>query len=154
MSDLQVIKIPGGVLKPAFEIDARIVDRWPINSIIDVKAVRPRNNVAHKKFFALLKMAFENWEPRDDQLNPALPAMKSFDRFRSDVTIVSGYYDLVYNIKNELRYVPRSIAFANMSEDDFADLYDRACRALLKYVLQNYTRADLDIVVERYLSFT
>ncbi len=67
--------------------------------------------------------------------------------------MLAGYYDTFPCIKGGVRYEAKSIAFANMDEDTFADLYDNTVRALLKWVLKNHTREDVNRVMQNIVEY-
>lgn len=113
---------------------------------------QPRNYKFHRKFFALIKVAYEAWEPEPVYHKNVL-IEKNLKRFRKDLIIQAGYYDTVFNINGELRLEEKSISFASMSEEDFERLYSRVIDVVLGKVLTHYTRDDLDDQCERVLSF-
>ena len=89
--------------------------------VIRCTFTKMRNPRFHRKYFALLKLAFDSWEPSASEYK-GMPAQKNFDRFRKDVAIASGYYDIVSNIKGEARAEAKSISFARMDDVEFASL--------------------------------
>lgn len=121
--------------------------------IVSAEIKRPRNYEFHKKFFALLNYAYECWEPGDIEYKGKLVG-KNFDRFRKDITILAGYYEVVTNIKGEAKAEPKSISFGSMSEDEFAELYSKTVDVIIKHILKNYTREDIDHVIENIIGFT
>jgi hypothetical protein len=60
---------------------------------------------------------------------------------------------MAVNLKGETRLTAKSISFANMDEDEFSDLYNAACNVILQRILTNYTRDDLDAVIDRLMGF-
>src|SRR3990172_601303 len=130
----------------ADEDAARYIGRLKFDETVMVEVRRPRNILFHRKFFALLNVGFDAWEP--NQSYKGEKVKKNFERFRQDVTILAGYYDAVPTISGNVRLMARSIAFGNMEEDEFEKLYNAAINVLLERVLTQYTRDDLDMVVE------
>lgn len=120
--------------------------------IVSAEIKRPRNYEFHKKFFALLNYAFECWEP-EDLTYKGKPVGKNFDRFRKDIITLAGYYDLVTNIKGEVKAEAQSISFGKMKEDEFEQLYSKTINVIIKQVLTNYTREDVDRVIENIIGF-
>ena len=79
---------------------------------------------------------------------------KNFERFRADVIILCGYYDNVVRLDGSVRIEPRSVSFANMTEETFSELYNKTINVLLKHVYDsNMTAEALDNVVDAYMSF-
>ena len=120
--------------------------------VVSAEIKRPRNYQFHKKYFALLDYAFEVWEPELLEYKGQVVG-KSKKQFRKDITILAGFYTLSENIKGEVRAEAKSISFANMGDDEFAALYSKTIDAILKHVLTNYTREDVDRVIENIIGF-
>lgn len=120
--------------------------------IVSAEIKRPRNYKFHKKYFALINYAYSIWTPEEKQFN-GIAAEKSLDRFRKDIMILAGYYEIVINVKNDVRFIAKSISFGSMEEDDFEKLYSKTIDVLLKHVFDNYTRKDVDEVVMNLIGF-
>jgi hypothetical protein len=101
---------------------------------------------------ALLNLAFDAWEPIEATYK-GQKVGKNFDQFRRDITILSGHYEMAVNLKGETRLTAKSISFANMDQDQFDHLYSSACNVILQRILTNYTRDDLDAVIDRLMGF-
>lgn len=119
----------------------------------DVKV--PRNNRFHRKYFALLKIAYEQWEPPTDETFRGVPIEKEFERFRHDVTIMAGFFTPVWNLKGEMRIEPKSISFDSMDDDKFEVLYSKTIDVLLKMILseRGFTKETVDDLVGQVLEF-
>ncbi len=115
----------------------------------------PRNKKFHRKYFALMKMAFDQWEPPSDHTFRGVPIEKEFDHFRHDVTIMAGFYTPVWSIKGEMRIEPQSISFDYMDEEAFDELYSKTIDVLLKMVLgeKGFTKESVDELVGQLLTF-
>jgi hypothetical protein len=153
MSEIMVMKAPGGYLVPADEQSRETVGRWKLGQGVRVKAAKARDLVKHRKFFAMLNLGFDSWEPSGAQTYKGERVAKNFDRFRKDVLILAGHYEAVHNMKGEVRLEAKSIAFDKMEEDEFLQVYSDVADVLLTRVLKTYTREDLDAVVEQLLGF-
>ena len=141
-----------GTLAPATEHDAEAIKSLKDGATFAVTVTRPRNVKLHRKFFALLNVGFEAFEPPEQDYR-GFPVQKNFDRFRKDVIISSGYYKAVANLNGDVRAEAKSISFAKMSESEFSELYLAVSNVLLQKVLKTYTGAELDAVVEEILAF-
>lgn len=115
----------------------------------------PRNNKFHRKYFALLKMAFDQWEPPADHTFKGHPIEKDLERFRHDVTIMAGFYTPVWNLKGEMRIEPKSISFESMDPEAFDALYSKTIDVLLKMVLseRGFTKESVDDLIGQLLNF-
>ena len=65
---------------------------------------------------------------------------------------MAGHYDSFYRIDGTVRIEAKSISFAQMKEGDFDKFYSATIDAILKYILTNYQREDLEQVVEQLLA--
>lgn len=152
MTELVLMKGPGGMLVPCDESSREVVQKWGLGQGVRATVKRMRNLLFHRKYFAMLNLGYEAWEPPTLEHN-GIAVTKNFERFRKDVQIAAGFYDLVTNLKGEVRAESRSISFGNMDEDEFEDVYGKVADVLLQRVLKLYTRADLDRVVNELLGF-
>lgn len=115
----------------------------------------PRNGKLHRKFFALLDVGFDAWEPKRKRKSYKGRAMtKNREQFREDVIIAAGFYEQTFNLKGEMVLRAKSIKFAKMGNDEFEELYSAVVDVLLADVLKTYKgREELDAVVERVIGF-
>lgn len=121
--------------------------------VVRVGLVIPRNPKFHRKFFAMVKVGFDAWEPRRKTWH-GLPVQKNFERFRKDALIAAGYYELAATQAGGVRHEAKSIAFASMEEPEFEEVYKAVADVLLHDVLRRYTREDLERVVKELMTFT
>ena len=149
-------KLANGSLVPASEADAELLTKIKIGAIVKLKLTRMRNYKFHRKFFALVSFAFDYWEPAEipDPRWPDIIPEKNMDRFRKDLIIRAGYYDATYRLNGDIRIEAKSIAFANMSEDEFEKLFSATIDVVLKEVCTQYTDEMLRGVVDQTLAFT
>lgn len=132
--------------------DVETMAKWRVGDVIRCKVSRMRNPKFHRKYFALLNYAFDHWNPEAADTKHG-QAVKNFDRFRKDIAIATGHYELTVNIKGEVRAEANSISFARMDEDEFSQLYDRTIDYLLQKVLTAHNREVLDEVVANIVGF-
>ena len=142
----------GQVLIPATPSDEEKIASIKNGKFIEADIKQKRNILFHRKFFAMLNIGFEAFEPDQKDYKGQI-AVKNFDRFRKDAIILAGFYDATYDIQGNLKLEAHSISFGKMSEDEFNRVYNACCNVLLQKVLHNYTREDLDSVVEQLTRF-
>lgn len=127
----------------------RVIKMEP-GEIISLDMAFARNPRFHRKFFALVKIGFDAWEP--ELKHKGQPVEKNFDQFREDLLIVAGFYTQTWNLDGQMTVRPRSISFASMDDAEFEQVYSACADVLLGRVLTQYKgRAELDAVVERVL---
>lgn len=121
--------------------------------VINAEFKKVRNYQFLKKYFALLTVGFENWEPGIIDSRHGVPE-KNFDQYREDVTILAGYYYATIRLDGTTRVRAKSISFAYMEEEEFSKLYNATINVLLKYVYKStITGAELENIVNAYMSF-
>jgi hypothetical protein len=120
-------------LAPADESSRQWFEKLKAGETVKVEVNRVRNYRFLKKYFALLNIAFENWEPGEVSSKYGKPE-KNFDRFRADITILSGYFDTTVRLDGSVRIEPKSISFTQMSEEEFEQLYSKTIDLLVKHV--------------------
>lgn len=142
------------ILLPDDEDSADYVHKLKYGQVITADFSKPRNYKFHKKYFVLIKYAYEHWKPEklEDTKFDVVPE-KSFDRFRKDLIILSGRFDAVYRVDGSVRIEAKSISFAKMNEEEFAELYSSTVDVILKKILTNYTEEELDRVVAELMGF-
>ena len=109
--DIYFKKEPYGLI-PLYESDKSSYDKIKIGEEIKAQISIPRNIQFHKKFFALLNIAFKNQS-----------VTNHFEAFRRWMICEAGYYTVVTTPDGVTTREPESIAFANMSEERFERLY-------------------------------
>lgn len=62
MAELNLVKV-GNSLRPAYDEDAERLRKMKAGTIYSGKITAPRDQVMHRKFFALLNLAFTYWQP-------------------------------------------------------------------------------------------
>jgi hypothetical protein len=115
------------------------------NGVYKVKITKPRNIKFHRKYFALLNLAFENWDVDGDY--------KNFDVFRKNIAILAGFYKQAYNLQGVIVLEAVSIDFSSMDDVQFEKLFSASIDVILKHVLKNYKRDDLDRLLMDILRF-
>lgn len=116
---LLLYNTPSG-LKPCYDKDFEEKKKLKIGEYYtaDIKVVR--NLQFHKKFFALLNLAF-SLLPEQTQ-----SGFRGVDGFRQYVTVAAGFYDTFYSPRlSEFVEIPKSISFSSMGECEFSELYER-----------------------------
>ena len=140
-------------LVPADEASREWYEKVKHGEVVSGEFKKVRNYRFLKKYFALLKIGFDQWEPGKVNSKYGVPE-KNFKRFRSDLTILAGYYETTIRLDGSVRIEPKSISFAEMEEEDFEELYSRTIDVLIKHVYNAaMTPEEIDETVNKYLQF-
>lgn len=151
MSEIILMKSGQDVLIPYDENAAEFIRKMKTGELAHADYKRVRNYKFHKKYFALIKFAFDQWEPKDNLIYKGMPVAKNIKRFRKDIAILSGFFETTVNIKGEIRLEAKSISFSQMDEIEFEELYQATISIVLARILKNYSRDDLENVVDQLL---
>ena len=144
--ELYVTKLPNGCLAPEGQETLEALSLLKVGDILSFEMKKKRNPQFLRKFMVMMDYAFDQWEP------PEGPA-KERVRFRKDITILAGYYDIVPRVKGPPKAEAKSLSFASMKEEEFALVYEAVLKTLMKYVLTNHTRDDVDRVLTHLAEF-
>ena len=110
-----------GGLKPDSESAYKVLGKIGSGEIVtvDVKDHKRRSVQQHRLFFALLNRAFDNQE-----YYPTL------EMFRYALTVRLGYFEKFKFLDGEVIPIPKSLAFANMTHEEFSNFMDKAAEAI------------------------
>ncbi|EFB9392247.1 DUF1367 family protein [Escherichia coli] len=175
--ELQLIKHSSDILISATPETREILQsKIKLGAVLVAEFRQVRNPAFHRRFFALLNLGFEYWEPTGGAISSnerklvngyakflaafggnetalldaaeqyleqvasrritnGISLCKSFDAYRAWVIVEAGHYDAIQLPDGTLRKHPRSIAFANMDETEFQQLYKAALDVLWRWVL-------------------
>jgi hypothetical protein len=153
---VNLIKSPGGNLRPADESDAETISGIKNGSLVYAEFKQPRNPQFHRRFFAMLNFAYEYFQPEIPITKSGVVPERNFDKFREDVTILAGFYDVVVNIKGEARYQAKSISFGSMEDMEFQDLYKAVfgvCWRMVLSKVNGMTEQVAENVINSMMSF-
>jgi len=137
-----------GILVPADEQSAKFVGKLIKNDVVTSNFVKPRNYRFHKKWFSLVKFAFDNWTPPKIKHQGSF-VEKDFDNFRGNIVTLTGNSNTVFNLNGSFEVIPKSISFAKMNEEEFNELYAKTKVVILDNILINYTKEDLSEVIKK-----
>lgn len=152
MKEIVLTKAAGGVLVPCDPQAAEFIAKMKVGAGVRATVKQQRNVHFHRKYFALLNLAFDHWEPTEATYKGQVVG-KNFDQFRNDITVLAGHYEMAVNLRGETRLTAKSISFANMGQDEFDSLYSSVVSVVLARILTNYTQDQLDAVMDQLLGF-
>lgn len=151
--EIFVMKGMGNILMPADDEASEALSKLKLGNPFKAVFTLIRNYKFHKKYFTLLNFAFDVW-------NPVLPTwrgqiiQKERNEFRKNIIILAGYGYPVFDIQGNLRMRAKSISFAKMNQEEFEKLYSATVNVILEKILTNYTKDDLENVINQLLGFT
>lgn len=155
MARVLMCKTPQGWLMPTDVAASELMGQLKMGQEVWVDVVRARNTAFHRKYFALLGIGFEAWEPSEigEGDYAGIVPEKDFETFRKDVVKLCGFVDVSVSLDGSAIVTARSISFDKMEPDDFERLYSATINILLKLVIHNKSEKQLRDWVEQVLRF-
>ena len=154
--ELTLIRRPDGSLAPYGDESIEASAKIKTGRLVTATVRQMRNYEFHKKVFALVDFAFNIWT---DTLPPkqykGQDVQPNKTRFRKDLTILSGYYEPVFDVRGEMRLEADSISFASMDQETFEKLFSAMIQATLSNILTHtkITEEDVRKHVDTVLQF-
>lgn len=131
-------KVTAQGLIPMYDSDYDEKQRLREGSVVKCSITLPRNYEFHKKFFALVRLTFQNLPER---LHLMLN-IHSEDDMLACLKLDLGYANIVYHGSRAV-VVTKSISFASMDQHEFETFYDRCIDTILNKYLPGTTRQEI-----------
>lgn len=133
-------------LVPLYDSDSDLKKRLRVGSVVKCKVSNPRNYEHHKKFFALLRLTFDNlssnlaeyWNIRNEE--------DMLRRFKRDL----GYFTSSLNERGEKEIEYQSISFAAMEQHEFERFYNQCIDLVLYKYIKGIDKEDLITEIENF----
>lgn len=151
MAKIQMTMTEHGLVPFGEEAEAWF-NKQPIGSAMHGTITKIRNPRFHRKFFAMLNVAFKNYEWPKVETNYGRVTV-SFDLFRDFVICKAGHYEAALTPLGEVRVRPKSIAWDQMDEDEFQKLYSDVLDHILMNYLDRWTGHDMEAAIQRMYGF-
>jgi len=117
---IHLVRTDNNIFRLANDSDLEEVKNIKFNLVYSYEYKKPRNYEFHKKFFALIKMLFDNQE-----------YYKNIEHLRKDLTVAAGYYELRHGLNGEVLEA-KSISFGSMDEIEFNKLYNAVINVIVE----------------------
>lgn len=133
-------------LVPLHDSDLDLKKRLRVGSVVRCKVSNPRNYEHHKKFFALVRLTFDNlplplvekWNIRNEY--------DMLRRFKRDL----GYFTNTINEYGEHEIEYFSISFAAMEQHEFEQFYNQCIDLVLFKYIKGIDKQDLITEIENF----
>lgn len=125
-------------LVPMYDSDFDEKKRLRPGSVVKVAVTKQRNYEFHKKFFALVRLTFENLPERLHQMLNINDEKDMLILLKLDL----GYAHTVWYGTRQV-VIADSIAFASMDQYEFERFYKRAVDIVLNLYLRGTTRQEI-----------
>lgn len=126
-----------GEWQPLNDHDRETSDKIPSMEEALFVMQRPRNSAFHRKYFAMLKIVFDNQEQ-----------FKNQEHLRHYLQMKAGFVDIVAT-PNGTMHLPSSIAYDKMDATQFEDLYEKVLVEVLSFI--NLERETLEQELSQFV---
>lgn len=130
-------KAQGQVLVPVDAGATRFLKSLKLGEGMEIEAKKVRNVRFHRKFFKLLRLAFDSWEPDPDLRVDGVCVRKDFESFREHILILSGHCEATYGVDGSVKLKAKSIAFDACDDFEFDQIYQAALDVVWSRVLRH-----------------
>lgn len=151
MPDVHLSKALGGLI-PADADAQEWLEGVKSGNVMKATIRMTRNGGFHRKFFAMINVAYENHEWPEIETKWG-KAKCNRDMFRKYVTVKAGHYEAVLTPHGEIRAEPKSISWSKMDDAEFQKLYSDVLDVILQEFLTNWKSGDMDHAVNQMLGF-
>jgi len=128
---------------PDMDSDWEAVKKFRVGEVIAADIKRERNLQFHRKFFALLQLAFQNQDK-----------YKIFEDFLVEIKLKTGHYKEHVTTKGRIIYIPKSLSFSKCDEIEFERRYNNAIDVILENFILGSSREEINSMVQQILDFT
>lgn len=131
-----------GALRPADQLADEAFAKIPSGQIVFVEVKRPRNVQHHRLFFALMNKVHENL---DGNRYPTV------DDLTAAIKIAAGHRTRIELPNGDVGFIPKSISFHKMGQDEFSAFYDKVCDLIAAHFLPGVEIEALRAEVEQMI---
>lgn len=133
-------------LRPYSDDDYEEMKKIKVGTIVKANIVRPRNAKFHRKFFSMIRAA---WDCLTEQQRINL---RSVDTFREQLLITSGFSEPLYDLNGQkFLEKAKSISFAKMDEPAFNEVYSKVLDTILTVMVANgVTEDEFNNILQNY----
>lgn len=140
---LALVVTPSRHIVPASHEDRVKVRALRPGDVLPVRITKPRNGDHHRKFMALVAFVAAHH-----------PTYRSVEDVKTELKLRTGHYDhYVRRATGEIVYIPKSIAFDEMDEGDFAVWSAEAREVIFAQMLPEFTARDRERLAQEIESW-
>lgn len=129
---------------PATDKDREAFGKIQYGETFACKSTDQRNLQHHRKFFALIRLAFDNMPEKFDGY------FADENQLRYELIKRAGYFEEYTDFKGNKQYRAKSIAFDKMGQEEFTNLYNRVIDVVIQWLLPDLDR---DLLEHEIMNF-
>jgi hypothetical protein len=136
---LAVVKTGPRMISPADPEAEEWMNSLSVGELFFVRPQRPRNPKHHRLAFAMFQFVLD-----------ATDRFANVEQLLLWLKLQTGHYQEHITENGEMVFVPKSISFASMPEDQFTDWHAKALEAIRRELLPTMSDADMAAALEFY----
>ena len=133
-------------LVPLYDSDYDLKKRLRVGSVVKCKVSNPRNYEHHKKFFALVRLTFDNLPSNLAEYFKVHNEEDMLRRFKRDL----GYFKTSLNERGEKEIEYQSISFSAMEQHEFERFYNQCIDLVLYKYIKGIDKEELITEIEHF----
>lgn len=127
-------------LVPLYDEDYDEKKKLKRGEVYEAEIRLPRNLAFHRKYWALLRCAWEYLNERQQDF-----FHNDIEVFRKSLQVTAGWCEPLYNINTkEWYHAPKSISFESMKEEEFSKLYNNVRDILFRAIIPNISQEEFE----------
>jgi len=132
--------------EPVNEDSIKAVMKLAEDDVIKCEVWKQRNYMFLRKYFALLKTTIyhmpENIPDR----------FRDKDYLRKYIQICIGSAEVMVGLTGRENFIPKSISFADMDEDEFKEVYNKTLDFILKHFVTGVDQYDFELEILNFMN--
>lgn len=141
----RLAKTDKGYFIPAEDSDMKKCSRIGAGEVVRCKSVDQRNLQFHRKFFAMINLAWDNMPEKYDNHFPTP------EHLRKELIKRAGFYTSYTDLKGNTQYLPESISFESMGQEKFEEVYNRVLDVIIRWLIPDLDRDILEHEIMNFL---
>lgn len=130
---------------PVLDEDWEIFNKLSVDDTFYFEIKKVRNTLLHRKFFALLKIGFNNLPEQYESICP------NKEIFRSQMLIMAGHCKVYYDWDGVEHIEAKSINFETVDNIEFSKIYSDVLNVMLRKVFINCDEHDIESMLFNFL---
>lgn len=140
---INLLNTPYGLV-PIDDDAYEVKQKLKVGQVYEADVKLERNYKFHKKYFSLIRIAWEYL------LENEVKEFRTKEIFRKWCEIEAGNCDVVQLQDGSFLRLPKSIAFDQMGEDEFSDLYERVKDVIWDKIGDRVTKEKFEQVLSNF----
>lgn len=129
------------------------ITKQPLGTVIEADFRKVRNPAFHRKFMAMVTVAFDYFECGPVEYNgKTVTPQKDFNEFRKWLTVRAGHFYVVGYPDGSVRVRAKSLKFSSMDDDEFSKVYSDVLDVILRDVV-DMPKEDYERMVDDVMGF-